>query len=205
MVVFRCQQVRCQQVAWQFQTPIRFRAVKQRLYNPGIRSWKALMWLSSMSESQLLWYLFQKEVKNWDYLTWFRIWQLQTPSLKAVSSNASPSWTVFFFSGLVIGVFWKRESRHIEWHQSHLLTRHRFFCLHAHCLWCILVYIWAVVARDPHKFRVTAVKYWTTWRSWAWLRYIYPRSTLCYHVAQISTINHQRDNWHLVSYLFLGV
>ncbi len=54
--------------------------------------------MSSMSESHW-WYLFHKEVKSLDSTTWFRIWQFQTLASKAVSSNASPGWTVRFLGG----------------------------------------------------------------------------------------------------------
>jgi hypothetical protein len=45
----------------------------------------------------------------------------------AVFSNASPGVTVCFL-GVNIGVFWKRESRPIEWHQCHLSIRQFFVC-----------------------------------------------------------------------------
>ncbi len=38
---------------------------------------KAPIGMSSMSENHW-WYLFHKEVKSWDFTTWFRIWQFQT-------------------------------------------------------------------------------------------------------------------------------
>ncbi len=93
---------------------------------------KALIWLSLMSESHW-WYLFHKEVKSWDSTTWFRIWLFQTPAYKSVSSNASPGWMVRFL-GVMIGVFWKRESRPIQCHQRRLLTCQIFFCLHIYSL-----------------------------------------------------------------------
>jgi hypothetical protein len=38
--------------------------------------------------------------------------------------------------GVNIGVFWKRESRPIEWPQCRLSTRQLFFfCLHMYSLW----------------------------------------------------------------------
>ncbi len=38
--------------------------------NPGLRSWNARMWLSSMSGSHW-WHLFHKEVKTWESTSWF--------------------------------------------------------------------------------------------------------------------------------------
>ncbi len=35
----------------------------------------------------------------------------------------------------MIGVFWKRESRPIQWHQCRLLTRKLFLCLHIYSLY----------------------------------------------------------------------
>jgi hypothetical protein len=43
-----------------------------------------------------------------------------------------------FFLGVNIGVFWKRESRPIEWRQFRLLTRQLFLCLHIYSLWFVL-------------------------------------------------------------------
>ncbi len=37
--------------------------------------------MSSTSESRW-WYLFHKEIKSWDSITWFKIWQFQTPAWK---------------------------------------------------------------------------------------------------------------------------
>jgi hypothetical protein len=55
----------------------------------------------------------------------------------AVFSNASSGLTVRFL-GVNIGVFWKRESRPIEWRQYRLSTRKFFFfCLHIYSLWTI--------------------------------------------------------------------
>ncbi len=51
--------------------------ISETRVNPGIRIWKALIWMSSMSESHW-WYLFHKELKSWDSPTWFRIWKFQT-------------------------------------------------------------------------------------------------------------------------------
>jgi hypothetical protein len=48
-----------------------------------------------MSESHW-WYLFHKDVKSSSSTTWFRIRQFQNLAKNAVSSNASPGWTVRF-------------------------------------------------------------------------------------------------------------
>jgi hypothetical protein len=61
-------------------------------------------------------YLFYKELKSWDSSTWFRIWQFQTPGLKAVSSNASLGWTVHFLG------WWSGLSE-----RGSLLTSQHFF------------------------------------------------------------------------------
>jgi hypothetical protein len=42
------------------------------------------------------------------------------PRIKAVSSNASPRCTARLFLRMMRGVFWKRESRPIQWHQYRL-------------------------------------------------------------------------------------
>jgi hypothetical protein len=51
-------------------------------------------------------------------------WNLtnSNPGLKAVSSNASPGWTVTFL-GVMIRASWKWESRPIKWHECRHLTR----------------------------------------------------------------------------------
>ncbi len=51
---------------------------------------------------------------------------VSNPSLKAAFLNASPGCTVHFL-GVLFGVFWKRESRPIKWHQRSLLTRRQLF------------------------------------------------------------------------------
>jgi hypothetical protein len=100
--------------------------------NPGIRSWKTFL-----SE----WARFQKAIGK-IYIT--KKWRAETlqpgsefaisnPGLKAVSLNASPCWTVRFF-GVMIGVFWKREPRPVQWHQCRLLTLQFLFCLRIYSL-----------------------------------------------------------------------
>jgi hypothetical protein len=75
---------------WSFSSVCKLRGIKagplsssDTEVNPLIiRSWiKALIWMSLMSESQW-WNLFHTEVKSWDYATWFRTWQYQTPAWK---------------------------------------------------------------------------------------------------------------------------
>ncbi len=70
-----------------------------------------------------------------DSTTWFRIWQFQTNGLTVAPSKASPG-ERFSSWGLMIGVFWKRESRLI-WHRSRVSSRQLFFffCLHIYSLW----------------------------------------------------------------------
>ncbi len=72
MIVFRCPRV-----AWQFQTPICFPAMKQGLILDYKKSKKAFIRMSLMQESHWR-YLFHKEAKSWDSTTWFRICQFQT-------------------------------------------------------------------------------------------------------------------------------
>jgi hypothetical protein len=55
------------------------------------------------------WYLFHKELKNWLYKL-VKNSTISNPGLKTMSSNASPSWTVYFLV-VMIGVFSKRNSR----------------------------------------------------------------------------------------------
>jgi hypothetical protein len=105
-----------------------------------VQSWNkmlknALIWMGSVSASHW-WYLFHQQVKSWDSTIWLRIWQFQTSGLTAVSSNASPVSTVRFL-GVMLGVFWMRESRLKWWHQRRLLTRQFYFCLHIYSL-CLL-------------------------------------------------------------------
>ncbi len=67
-------------------------------------------------------------MNSWDSTSWFRIWRSQTPGLKAVSSNASPGWTIRSLVGdgrVKEGV----ESYRME-PMSPLNSPH-FFCLHA--------------------------------------------------------------------------
>ncbi len=76
---------------------------------PAIRSWKTLIWKSLASESHW-WYLLHKEVKSWDSTIWFRIWQNQTPGLKAVSSKFKCIYTggtVSFLGGDDQGFLWE--------------------------------------------------------------------------------------------------
>ncbi len=70
----------CPRVAWQFQTPICFQAVKQGLILEQEVE-KAHIWMSSMSGTNWC-RLFHKDVKSWDSSTWFRIWNYQTPAEK---------------------------------------------------------------------------------------------------------------------------
>jgi hypothetical protein len=77
-----------------------------------------------MSES-LWWNPFHKEVKSWDSTTCFRIRQFQTPGLKAVSSNASPGWTVRFFE---VGDHGSSGSASLDLIRG-LFIRRLFFCL----------------------------------------------------------------------------
>jgi hypothetical protein len=41
----------------------------------------------------------------------------------------------FDFLGVMIRVFWKRESRPVQWHLRRLLTCQLFLCLHIYSLW----------------------------------------------------------------------
>ncbi len=70
------------------------------------------------------------------------------------------SWLNGLFFGVNIGVFWKRESRPIKWHQFRLWTHNCFFfCLHIYSLlWWLLTmlsntYIWVHTScSDPEQF-----------------------------------------------------
>jgi hypothetical protein len=114
--------------------------------------------MSLMSGSRW-WYLTHKKVKSWDPTTWYRIWQFQTPADKwnlqmHLLDDLTTSYRVwqfqtpaekwylqmhllderFNFWGVMIRVFWKRESRPIKWHQCGLLNRQLFFCFHIYSL-----------------------------------------------------------------------
>ncbi len=69
----------------------------------------------------------------------------------------------FVFLGLMIGVFWTRESRPIKskWHQCRLSTRQVFFCLHMCSLW---FHLWLA---DNRASTSSWTQAWsTTTRSW---------------------------------------
>jgi hypothetical protein len=72
------------------------------------------------------WYLFQEEVKSWDSTTWFRMCQFQTLAKKRHLQRHLLT-ELSAFLGVMIGVFWKRESRPIEWHHCPLLYHANFF------------------------------------------------------------------------------
>jgi hypothetical protein len=71
---------RCPQVAWQFQIHDSLSSSETRV-NHGIRSWKALISLTSISESHW-WNLFHKEVKSWESTTWHSNLTISNPGLK---------------------------------------------------------------------------------------------------------------------------
>ncbi len=124
--------------------------------------------MSSMSESHWL-YLFHKEVKSWDSTTWFRIWRFQTPGLKAVSSNLSPGWTVCFL-GLMIGVFWKRESIPIKRHHCLLYNRQLF------SVFTSVVYGYTIAATpNEATWRLKSTKTLTDRIGASWIANILPR------------------------------
>ncbi len=56
-------------------------------------------------------------------------------------SNASPVLTVRFW-GVIISLFWKRESITIEWRQCRLTTRQLLFCLHIYSLCTNGFWLW---------------------------------------------------------------
>jgi hypothetical protein len=117
--------------SWQFQIPILFTAVKKRL----ILIYKAeetLIWMSSMSESYQC-NLFLKKVKNWYSTTWFRIWQFQTPDSKRYLHCIS--WLNGSFLGMMIEVFWTRESKPLWWHQRLPQNSPTFFSFDVYSLW----------------------------------------------------------------------
>ncbi len=113
MVVSRC----CPQVAWQFK-PRSFSSSETGV-NPGIRSWKK----HSSERAQCQNAITDINItKKWRAETLQFGWEFYDikPGLKAVSSNASPRWTVRIFS---VG---EKEPRPIEWHQCRPLTRQLF-------------------------------------------------------------------------------
>ncbi len=101
---------------------------------PGIRKpRKALICMRSMWENHW-WYLFHKKVKSWDSTTWFKIWQFQTTAWERYLQVHLQDEKFVFFFRVMIGVFWKRESRPIECHPFRLLALQRFPWLHAYSL-----------------------------------------------------------------------
>jgi hypothetical protein len=72
--------------------------------------------------------------QNFSHRTLIRIRIALPALLDTETSNASPCWMVRYL-WVMLGVFWKRESRLIYWHQCRLLTRKSFFCLHIYSLW----------------------------------------------------------------------
>jgi hypothetical protein len=64
--------------------------------------------MSSMSESHW-WCLFHNEVMSWDSITWFRIWQFQTPAWKRFLQMHLLA-ERFIFWGVCDRGFWNRES-----------------------------------------------------------------------------------------------
>ncbi len=54
---------------------------KAKSWNKKLKIKKALIWLSVMWESYW-WHIVCEKVKSWDFTTWFRIWQFQTPAWK---------------------------------------------------------------------------------------------------------------------------
>jgi hypothetical protein len=127
----------------------------------------AQIWMSSMSESHL-WYPFHKKVKSCDSTTWFRIWQFQTPAWKwYLQMHLLVERLVFFFLVLMIWVFWKRESRPIQWNLCRLSTPQLSFCLLVYILrlYCV------VQSQNRRHLGWTAIEYSTTKKGpclWVW-------------------------------------
>jgi hypothetical protein len=71
MVVFWCLQV-----AWQLQSTIRFPAG----IFPGTRRCKKYSPERAWCQKAVGGIYFTKEAKSWDYTTWLRIWNFQTPA-----------------------------------------------------------------------------------------------------------------------------
>ncbi len=103
-----------------------------------------------------------------------------------------------FFFWVIMGVFWKRESRPTKWYQRRLSTCQHFFCLHIWNLWspylpchsflswilCNQVYTFTVIFASWHpknfdnqsclvsqtnrKWRLILITLALVWLGWAW-------------------------------------
>jgi hypothetical protein len=75
--------------------------INETVFNPGIRRQKkSLIWLSLMSESSCRLVISISQNHNWNSITSFRITILNR-GWKAVSSNASPGWTVCYLEAMI--------------------------------------------------------------------------------------------------------
>ncbi len=80
---------------------------------------KALIWISLMPETHWR-YVFHKQVKSWDFKTWFRFWQFRTPAWKRylqmhlLAERFVFSWWwsylsnfISVFTSIVYGIYWR--------------------------------------------------------------------------------------------------
>jgi hypothetical protein len=86
---------RCPQVGWQYQTPIRFPACERGYVNPNTRSWKSCYLIELDVRKPLVVYISQTHEELSLYNMVLNL-TISNPGLKAVSSKASPGWTVNF-------------------------------------------------------------------------------------------------------------
>ncbi len=123
----------CAGVAWQYQTPIRFPAVKRGLI---------LEWEADRSLSEWSWC---RKAIGGIYFT--RKWPAETlqPVLKFDNIKLRLDSGIFkyicWLNGSVFGGDdrgFLKESRPIYWHQCRLVTSQLFFCLHIYSLWLFL-------------------------------------------------------------------
>jgi hypothetical protein len=96
--------------------------------NPGIRSWRN-NYLIELDVWKPLVVSISQRSEELRLYTWFRIWHFQTPGSKAVSSNASPGWTVWFFGNDDKG-FMKERVHHNSLATKLPLNSLTLFCLY---------------------------------------------------------------------------
>jgi hypothetical protein len=104
-----------------------------------------------------LWYLFHKQGKR-SFSTALDIFN---PLLKCSIFKCISWLNGSFFLVVNIRVFWKMESRPIEWRQYRLSTRQRLSCLHIYSLW----YIGGLLKTRNDEERATAIHHRTFWSS----------------------------------------
>jgi hypothetical protein len=88
------------------------------------------IWINLM-QGIYWWYLFHKWVKR----SFSTVPDIFEPPIKCSIFKC-----ISCFFGVNIGIFWKRESRPIEWRQCRLSNCQVFFCLHIYGLYMIAPY-----------------------------------------------------------------